>query len=298
MKELTAIFCATIGLLVFRVEARAWSDGGHMVIAAEAYRELPITVKTRVLLLLKSHPEYKKWAKGFGSSNLDLGTYIFMRASTWPDELRSRHTAQDHPGWHYINYPLKSASLPTEPEPSSGDDILEGIRKCEEVLGNSQARAEERAVHLSWLIHLIGDLHQPLHCCALASDAAGSGEKDDFYVKSVSCGVKLPVFWDGLLGVTEKPQAHLSNALQIQLEHPRKCLPELTAATTTKAWSLESRSLAIERGYLGGELKGGASAESAAALPEGYAAAAKVVAEKQAALAGYRLADVVREYFN
>jgi hypothetical protein len=58
-------------------------------------------------------------------------------------------------------------------------------------------------------------------------------------------------------------------------------------------WSLESRIAVIEKAYLHGELEGGTSKETAQELPEGYTKAAKVVAEKQAALAGYRLADEI-----
>lgn len=82
------------------------------------------------------------------------------------------------------------------------------------------------------------------------------------------------------------------------IEHypPRKPLPELKKARTPKDWSLESRGVAIEKAYLHGELKGGTSKETAQELPEGYTKAAKVVAEKQAALAGYRLADEIGKW--
>ncbi len=49
----------------------------------------------------------------------------------------------------------------------SRNDILYGIPKSETIVANTKASAEERAVSLSWFIHLIGDIHQPLHCCSL-----------------------------------------------------------------------------------------------------------------------------------
>lgn len=75
-----------------------------------------------------------------------------------------------------------------------------------------------------------------------------------------------------------------------------KSLKELKKAKTPKAWSLESRRIAVEKAYLHGELKGGTSKETAQDLPEGYTKAAKVVAEKQAALAGYRLTDEIQKW--
>ena len=113
-------------------------------------------------------------------------------------------------------------------------------------------------------------------------------------MKPGSRGIKLHSFWDGLLGTSGKPHAHVNYANQIQTEYPRKSLKELKAAKAAKDWSLESRGLAIEKAYLHGGLKGSNSAEDAPGLPEGYTKTAKSIAEKQAALAGYRLADEIR----
>ena len=71
-------------------------------------------------------------------------------------------------------------------------------------------------------------------------------------------------------------------------------LPELTEYTTSKEWSLESRQLAIDTGYLHAELKGSTNADTAPSLPDGYTKQAKAVAERQGALAGYRLADQIQ----
>jgi hypothetical protein len=87
----------------------------------------------------------------------------------------------------------------------------------------------------------------------------------------------------------------VNEAIRLSQEYPRKSLPELKRTTPVK-WSLDGRSLAIEKAYLRGELKGSTVAETAPSLPEGYTKEAKAVAERQAALAGYRLADEVRKY--
>jgi hypothetical protein len=82
----------------------------------------------------------------------------------------------------------------------------------------------------------------------------------------------------------------------IEHNYPKKSLVELKKAKTPKEWSLESRSIAIEKAYLNGELKGGTSKDTVEELPEGYTKAAKAVAEKQAALVGYRLADDIQKH--
>ena len=65
---------------------------------------------------------------------------------------------------------------------------------------------------------------------------------------------------------------------------------------TAKSWSLEGRELAIDKVYLHDELKGGTTPATAAPLPAGYTIEAKTVAEKQVALAGYRLADEIKQF--
>lgn len=271
-----------------------------MVIAAEAYRELSPSIQKHVSELLKFHPDYEKWEKSFqpGTPNLDLPIYVFMRASTWPDEIRRRGNEYDHPQWHYIDYPLKAPAFPVEPGPAPTDDVLYGISQCEKILSDPNALPKERAVYLSWLIHLVGDLHQPLHCCSWVNETYPNGDKggNDFFVKPATRGIRLHSLWDGLLGTSGKPQAQLNNAIQIMAENPKKSLPELAKSRTPKEWSLESRALAIDKAYLRGQLKGGTNIESAGSLPDGYTDTAKVVAERQAALAGCRLANEIQEY--
>jgi hypothetical protein len=289
-----------VALLLSRSSAQAWSGAGHQVIAAEAYRQLPSTLQKKVSEILKSHPDYEKWEKSFASESttLDLAAFFFMRSSTWPDEIRRRKSPYNHPKWHYVDYPLKPPKFPVEPGPDLTKDILCGIGQCEKTLADPKAAPEDRAVYLSWLIHLIGDEHMPLHCCSFFTSEYPSGDKGGnlFFIKPAARGIPLHSFWDGLLGTSGRPQSHLNYAIMIEHEHPRKSLPELKKAKTPKDWSLESRGVAISKAYLHGELKGGTSTETAQELPEGYTKEAKMAAEKQAALAGYRLADEIEKW--
>jgi hypothetical protein len=298
MKHLSAILF--LALLFVAQTTQAWSGAGHQVIAAEAYRQLSPALQAKVSEILKSHPDYPKWKESFAgdSANLDLGMFTFMRASTWPDEIRRHGNQYDHPHWHYVDYPLKPTKFSVEPSPDPTDDILFGIGQAEKVLSDTKASAEDRAAYLSWLIHLIGDVHMPPHCCSLFTEAYPTGDRggNSFYIKPATRGIALHSFWDGLLGTSGKSQAHLNYAIQLEAEHTRKSLPELKKGKTPKDWSLESRGIAAEKAYLHGELKGGTDKDNAVELPEGYSKAAKVVTEKQAAMAGYRLADEIQKW--
>jgi hypothetical protein len=171
-----------LGLLLFsRQVSFAWSGPGHMVVAGIAYRDLPTEQRQKVSELLKHHPNYSAWTNRFSadSSPVDLETFVFMRASTWPDEIRRKGNAYDHPEWHYVDYPLEPPSFPDKPSPFPTNDILYGIGQCEKELMDTNAPIEDRAAYLSWLIHLVGDIHQPLHCSTLVNDdyPAPAGDK-------------------------------------------------------------------------------------------------------------------------
>lgn len=287
------------GFLLCQLNVSAWDGAGHMLIAAEAFRRLPPELKAQAIEVLKQHPDYHQWVAAYHPNpDYDVAAYVFMRSSTWPDEIRRSGSPYDHPDWHFIDYPLKPPSFPFLPGPQPTNDVLFGVAQCERTLSDTNADPILRAVDLSYLIHLIGDMHQPLHCESFFDAEYPNGDRggNDFYVKLAQGGVRLHPIWDGLLGDVESPIIQWRYARQIQTDYPQWMLPELRTDTTPVSWSLESRRLAIRYGYLYGHLRGGTNIESAPPLPDGYLVNAKPVAERQAALAGYRLADDIQKY--
>ena len=270
-----------------------------MTVAAEAYRQLSPELKAQTFEVLKSHPDFAKWSQAYHPNpTLDLAAYVFIRCSTWPDEIRRTDNQYDHPNWHFIDYPLRPPTFPMESDDKPNDNVLYGIDQCEKTLSDTNADAQLRAADLSWLIHLVADLHQPLHCCSLYTEVYTNGDRggNDFYVQPAQQPIRLHGLWDGLPGSTASAQAEWKNAIKLEAQFPRAALPELTKATIPKAWSLDSRQLAIDKGYLRGELRGSVSTNGAPPLPEGYTKAAKPVADRQVTLAGYRLANDIQKY--
>lgn len=270
-----------------------------MVIAAEAFRQLSPELKAQAIEVLKAHPDYAKWVKAYHPNPaIDLAEYVFMRSSTWPDEIRGTGNEYDHPEWHFIDYPLRPPAFSFEPDPRPTNNVLFGIGQCEATLSDTNANPELRAVYLSFLIHLVGDMHQPLHCASLFTAVYPHGDRggNDFFVKPEDVGVRLHGIWDGLLGTSLNPLTEWKRSMVLDAEYPRSSLPKLTTDTTPKEWSLESRELAIKYGYLNGNLKGGSNPDSAPPLPPGYLKAASGVGDRQGALAGCRLADEIQQY--
>ena len=270
-----------------------------MVIAAEAFHELSPAAKAQAFETLKAHPDFAKWTNAYHPNpRFDLATYVFMRSSTWPDEIRKTDNEYDHPEWHFIDYPLRPPHFVFEPDARPTNNVLFGIQQSEQTLGDTNAMPQARAAAMSWLVHLIGDLHQPLHAESLFTETYTNGDRggNDFFVKPAQFGIRLHAFWDGLLGTSASLATQWKYAATLENEFPRSSLPELTTDLTPQSWSLESRTLAINQAYLQGDLKGGTDADAAPSLPDGYPKNAKAVAERQGALAGFRLADEIQKY--
>lgn len=188
--------------------------------------------------------------------------------------------------------------------------VSSGLRKGQIIIDTStgdpeQAEALGRQLagpgigYLSWLIHLVGDIHQPLHCVSLVySDYPGAhGDKggNDFFVKPNTKGVNLHGVWDKALGSTVNARSQYNDAIEISTAHPRKNLLEISKNKSAKTWSKEGRQIALESAYLDGKLKGSTKAGDAPPLPEGYTKNLKQVAERRAAIAGYGLADEIKK---
>jgi len=326
MKRLTRYLGMFLLLLaIHHGPARAWSGPGHAAIAAMAYQQLPGDARQRLTEILRSHPDFAKWRQDFDRlksgfpAKLDLGTYLFIRASTWPDEIRRSGNPFDHPNWHFVDYPVQQSDFSTGPAPTAGDDILFGIREAQRVIRDASATPAARAAHLSWLIHLIGDLHQPLHCASLINTTTyrppeGDRGGNEFFVSVPGNrnADNLHSFWDGQLGKSNagnpppppNPKTAFNNAVQLQGEHPRDSLPALGTATDVEAWSKESLAAAVGHAYqyekkshgavVLTRLPGGPNDRAAPPLPAGYSTEAKTVSRERISLAGYRLADTLQ----
>jgi S1/P1 Nuclease len=307
MKPSVARLFAIIPILLAISDACAWHGPGHMTVAAIAYRDLSPAEREKLDLILKSHSRFQSWQSDFPTSvpNLNLGLYVTIAASLWPDQIRNRNDASTFPNWHFVDYPLIAPSFPFRGSPMPKDDILFGIGKSEAILRSSTASAQDKAEKMSWLIHLVGDVHQPLHCATLINSVYPAPEGDHggngFFVKAsgTSEPQKLHSLWDGLFGVGTVAdegltRSALNNAIRLQTLYPRSTLPELQSHRSVKSWSEESRQSAIHDAYLDGTLPPGENATNATILPDGYTRHAKEIAERRIALAGYRLADKIR----
>lgn len=94
-----------------------------------------------------------------------IGPETLARVSTWADEMRSSPDDRDYwrraSVWHYISINDDETFETARRNPKG--DIMSALHRFERVLRDPRAEKSEKAKALKWIVHLIGDLHQPLH---------------------------------------------------------------------------------------------------------------------------------------
>jgi len=294
-------------VLVRSPDASAWSRQGHMVTAAIAYQELlqsdPAALQA-VLALLEQHPHFGDQLappRDWDLDSDDRGQAIFMRAARWADDIRSgRHESHSRPTWHYVNYHYSPPTL-TRPSRTGDGELLNALRDNGKQL-TSNASAADRAVALTWLFHLVGDVHQPLHSVARTTERYPEGDRGGnlFYIR-VRPGentINLHQLWDGLVIGTERFRDVRNRAIEIRNRGGAPNLERLADAGLAdfESWAAEGAQAAAEHVYLGGQLRGG-TRDSGSLLPSGYLEAIQIIAEQRALLAGHRLAQLLQTSF-
>lgn len=292
--------------------AFAWNDFGHKVIAYIAYRDLTPLAREKVDAILSKHPQYE--ALIGRDKDGDAKLMAFMGAATWPDMLRSNsnplHATDHHSQWHYVNIPL-SFDGTKGPEPkfdwnpdTDPQNVVQALAKCERDLGDPKLDDDAKSRQVCWLLHLGGDLHQPLHSVALFAKNAPSGDKggNSFWVAYDDRPVNLHSFWDRALGEAKSASRVKEKAETLRKRKGlrRSDLTDRLRATTAQGWASESAAIAKSTAYLEGKLEGTLTEnkpDSAPALPKGYVTSAETESEMRAALAGYRLADELNKIF-
>jgi hypothetical protein len=233
-----------------------------------------------------------------------------MRAATWSDWVRKHHTGEyHHARWHYINYPFVRPGSSIDPKdhlPSADEkNIVNLLPVCAKKIKNGSE--EEKAIYLCWLFHLVGDIHQPLHCTAMFSEQFPEGDHGGnlALIRIRTSPVKLHTLWDGLLGkaISASSIGRDVNRIQKLLEDDSSVTKhDLDSHTTFESWAQESFEVAKRAAYLNGDLevadaKDDVDDDDVPEAPDDYAMDAGRIARIQIGKAGQRLAGQISKLF-
>ncbi|HYO81884.1 MAG TPA: S1/P1 nuclease [Bryobacteraceae bacterium] len=297
------ILCGLACMVMALEPARAWNYAGHRAITFLAYSHLNDKARKRVDEILRAHPDYTTvLSNGLSQQPWDIARNAFVTASTWPDLIRNDPRFSDVPGapvpagfpsasrhqdWHYTNtgYPAEFASVPVP-----AVNAISQLPVLLKALKRSGPVSMQEAYALPWLLHIITDLHQPLHAVSRYRRVNGKPEHDrggnGCYLTD---NRNLHSYWDGVLGRDDSESSVARLAISIGDETPK---PARQIVDPTD-WVAEAMALAPTHVYSFPESCDDKIAP--AKLSADYEAKAVRVARQRAALAAYRLAAILND---
>jgi hypothetical protein len=303
MKRLLLSFVAFLSLCSW---ASAWNDKGHMVVAKLAWDRLSPQQQKTAIDILKVHPHYAEFLAADCPDGFPEDQWVFLRGATWPDWIKNHHKSShlSFPKWHYVNLPyVPLGSKLTESDfPAASPNVITQITAAVDKV--KSGTAEEKAIYLCWLLHLVGDIHQPLHCAELFSERFRKGDEGGILLLvRIDDGrpQELHPLWDGLLGESDSRSSiggTVAEIRRVEKDSRARIEADLAAHATPEAWAKEGLEAAKKYAYLDGKLDVANSEDHPAdkdvpTLPTDYMKNAGAVARIAVAKAGQRLATAL-----
>jgi len=285
--------------------ANAWDQAGHLLVGQIAWTQSSPEVRRAVSETVRLLPK---------DYNLER-EYSFAAACCWMDDMRSApHYAWSK--WHYVNIPWTAdASGFVLPE---GPTAISAFHQQETAWKDGSLPPLQRAEALGILMHIVGDLHQPLHACDRNGDRGGNGYLiygvpfTDLWPGTVP---NLHSFWDkafrfaGREGaikqlwqsptLEERATAVGENVIAAEADRllqrwPRSSFQAEELGGTPEQWARESYQQACLKGYPAGAPP---TETEVRTLDPAFCDEANAVATRRVVQAGLRLAELLQRLF-
>ncbi len=262
------LLCAVLGInLILAHPVYPWGDTGHEVIGHIAQRNLTDKALEQVKAILS--PE--------SSVNEALA-----RAAIWPDHEGRK--IEDMNSLHYVNFTADESFYIRARNCPRRNCIVEAIRWYRRVMVDEEAPLNLRRIALRFVVHLIGDVHEPLHA-GHSEDRGGT----DIYVNYGGLRVRLHQLWDAKTKIIEMKEEGSSAEIAVRLNegvtpNERQAWKSGTAAE----WAEESLKLARTYAY---------NLPETGIITDEYVRRALTVMRRRLAQGGIRLAWILNEDF-
>jgi hypothetical protein len=303
------IFSLVLTLTLFSSQSVvAWNGTGHKLVARIAWDDMTPTTRKNVIALLMKIPNNaclrERFSKDASRPLEEREREFFTVAATWPDIVRpndkpnqpdTRPCIKYHRrDWHFVDFFWSGVSGDTTNPPTDLSipvaevNALERLQELEELVVSNKP-ASQRAIFLGWILHLVGDIHQPLHTSGRVTskpnEKHGDGGGNAFSLGAIT----LHSYWDGIVD-RQKGSVNINSvAGEFRSDHPRSSFDQLSPGDF-ESWVRESLGNAKNKAYPKSLKRG--------TLPStDYQNSTFEVADESIAKAGYRLADLLNQLF-
>lgn len=289
MLKVRRIACLLAALLLFQTTALAWAETGHMVVAQIALESLagtPAQKKARADRLNAL------------ARMIEVGgekKYDFVTSAVWMDDLRDDKSHELLRDWHFITLRffdgVPAKNLPTPPV-----NAVSSINEMRDMFFDTDFEPDPRpAYYIAVITHLVGDIHQPLHCTTRYSPSHRNGDAGGNLFKLSGRPDNLHSYWDAAGGNFETELRPPLNANERQLlakyaadimqEFPRANFTQELKLRDPMLWAADSHSLGRTVAHKG--ITENTTPNAA------YETKTRTLCRKRMALAGYRLAQIL-----
>lgn len=281
------VLALLLALAILPGKAFAWGEEGHRMVGEIAERFLSAAARAQVALLLRDD----RFADGQRSNRRTLG-----EVANWADEIKEAPWGRKRGSWHFDDVPLCGTA--DRARYCKGDRCASAqLARHLAILENAQLPVRRRNEALKWVVHLMGDIHQPLHA-ATRRDRGGNTVQVSFFGRRDNPPygtLNLHAIWD----------VHMVQRLVLARGGERAIVSAPIAAADKAAWERasiaevigESNRIAKAFVYPMLAVKSSCSAPVKGVVPvdEAYFAGAAPVIEDRVRKAGVRLAKALND---
>jgi hypothetical protein len=309
MKRLLPALLLTLSILSAPATTLAWHSTGHKLVAKIAWDNMTPKARQNVVDLLLQAPKdaclKQLFSKGTSATLDKRQRDFFVVVATWPDIVRPQTQSDGSPDprpctkyhrrdWHFVDHFWKGTSGSATDPPTDLPMPIAQVNAVERlgIFGKavvSNTAAADRAIDLAWILHLVGDIHQPLHTSGrvtnFSHESDGDAGGNEFLLK----GDTLHGFWDGIVDNLESSVGINKLSENFEADFPRANFTNLESGQFER-WAFESLEKAKTTAYPA-KLKRGVTPSKA------YRTTVFNVSEEAIADAGYRLADLLNKLF-
>ena len=311
MLKIKFLFLLVVVCLTPLVSAFGWDDVGHKTVAFIAWQKMTPQAREQAIKVLRGAPEDSTLGAYFMSDSRSLAARqldYFMLSATWADSVRDRDfkvriAKYQHGPWHYLDTFWRDAN--GKPELVTGledgkENAVERLFFFDKSLRDAATTNEDKALALAWILHLVGDIHQPLHASGRVTAEEPKGDQGgNLFVitpKDAPNKDSLHWFWDSII-VRNIPRGdscdddYIPNiANQIVKSYPESNFASRLDLGKFDSWQQESYRIASTKVYP-------ATLKRNEMPSDDYKKMALQVSEEQIALAGYRLGAMLNQVF-
>ncbi len=258
--------------------AWCWNRTNHLIIAQIAVDQL-------------NDDEKNKLQTALAKSEYFPETNNYLHAAFFPDEIKNKNRRWNK--WHYIN----SAYSPdgTKTKRAKSPNVVSALKMISRKLKDDDLDPKQKALLLSFLMHLTGDIHQPMHCInRFTKDFRLGDNGGNLFLLPLYQTPNLHALWDDALGLRRNfySDGRLSFekikviAHQLEQRYPKTSFKKQLKKQSPKSWAKESYEIAKNFAY---------QTPFNQKPAKNYINEGQDIAAKQLVLAGYRLSDALKE---